>query len=353
MARYEAGETLSSIARTYDCSPPAISYIVNRSRARQPGSTQVGPAQLGNEPSRPAVTGEAQLIKAAANGAEHREPSVNRPVESPLPQPALVRRPPEAQPSPQADQRPAHGNGNGNGFERPHWAARDAHPSVSRPFDPRAADLFPRSPSSGPRAAESQPLHHAAPHAPTNVDHRARLHLQLGNGTNPIGASHSNDPRNADRQHSPAPQQASSGNGEPPPWSAPDRQQQPGPAEPQHRPAPPNHQQSAPNRQAPPQQHGNGHVPNGGHSESRKEHSGSFIDSELRARVDADIAAFLAAFDAALAQDTPETRGALRDATDRLLRAGARTRIELERLEARLPMPARDSGRPAEAWRQR
>src|ERR1700751_1609021 len=34
MARYEAGETLSSIARTYDCSPPAISYILSRSRAR-------------------------------------------------------------------------------------------------------------------------------------------------------------------------------------------------------------------------------------------------------------------------------------------------------------------------------
>src|ERR1700739_3919204 len=30
--RYEAGETLASIARTYDCSPPAISYIVSRSR---------------------------------------------------------------------------------------------------------------------------------------------------------------------------------------------------------------------------------------------------------------------------------------------------------------------------------
>src|ERR1700751_288186 len=34
MARYEAGETLASIARTYDCSPPAISYIVSRSRGR-------------------------------------------------------------------------------------------------------------------------------------------------------------------------------------------------------------------------------------------------------------------------------------------------------------------------------
>jgi hypothetical protein len=34
IARYEQGETLASIARTYDCSPPAISYILSRSRAR-------------------------------------------------------------------------------------------------------------------------------------------------------------------------------------------------------------------------------------------------------------------------------------------------------------------------------
>jgi transposase-like protein len=349
MARYEAGETLSSIARTYDCSPPAISYIVNRSRARQSGS-----AQGADKSSRPAVAGEAQLIKAAANGAEHREPSVTPPVESP-PQPALVRRPPEAQTSPQADhrsdQRPAYGNGNGNGSERPHWSARDPHPSAPRPSDPRAADLFSRSPSSAPLAAESHPLHHTALQAPANVDHRARLHLQLGNGTH--GNAHSNEPRHTDRQHSSAPQHASNGNGERPAWSAANPQHQPGPAEPQHhRPAPPNYPQSAPHHQSAPPQ-GNGHVQNGGHPESRKENGGSFIDSELRARVDADIAAFLAAFDAALAQDTPETRGALREATDRLLRAGARTRIELERLEARMPMPARDSGRSSEAWRQR
>ena len=37
-----------------------------------------------------------------------------------------------------------------------------------------------------------------------------------------------------------------------------------------------------------------------------------------------------------------ESRTGLREATDRLLRAGARTRIELERLEARAPLPPRD-----------
>ncbi|HJU16871.1 MAG TPA: hypothetical protein VJ770_10415 [Stellaceae bacterium] len=81
---------------------------------------------------------------------------------------------------------------------------------------------------------------------------------------------------------------------------------------------------------------------------------GGAIDRALRERVHTDIAVFIAAFDAALAEDTPASRAGLREATDRLLRAGARTRIELERLEARLPLPARE--RPAAAvpaWRQR
>src|SRR5579864_6363836 len=53
MARYDAGETLASIARTYDCSPPAISYVVSRSRDRQPTAP---PPSVG--------AGEPQLIKA-------------------------------------------------------------------------------------------------------------------------------------------------------------------------------------------------------------------------------------------------------------------------------------------------
>src|SRR5438034_4064884 len=57
MARYEAGETLSSIARTYDCSPPAISYVISRSRARHPDGETARP---------PAPVSEPQLIKAAA-----------------------------------------------------------------------------------------------------------------------------------------------------------------------------------------------------------------------------------------------------------------------------------------------
>jgi len=85
----------------------------------------------------------------------------------------------------------------------------------------------------------------------------------------------------------------------------------------------------------------------------RSNANGPFIDKELRARVDGDIAAFLAAFDAALVEDTQQSRSDLREATDRLLRAGARTRIELERLEARVPLSPRDGGRGEAAWRHR
>ena len=84
----------------------------------------------------------------------------------------------------------------------------------------------------------------------------------------------------------------------------------------------------------------------------RAKDADAFIDQALRERVDGDITAFLAAFDAALAHDTLESRAELRDATDRLLRAGARTRIQLERLEARVPLPPPD-GHAASAWRAR
>src|SRR5579864_5484755 len=60
MARYEAGETLASIARTYDCSPPAISYIVSRSRARNPTSEPARPASDGH----PQLPQQPQLMKA-------------------------------------------------------------------------------------------------------------------------------------------------------------------------------------------------------------------------------------------------------------------------------------------------
>src|SRR5215472_8678126 len=58
IARYQGGETLSSIARSYDCSPPAISYIINRTRARG------APAET--EDSALAIPGPAELDRTAS-----------------------------------------------------------------------------------------------------------------------------------------------------------------------------------------------------------------------------------------------------------------------------------------------
>jgi hypothetical protein len=235
MARYEAGETLASIARTYDCSPPAISYVVSRSRTRQPAPERI-----------PMPAAEPQLIKSVV-GDEGGIPA----------------------PPAEAASRPA-AAANGDPRRTLHLSLGQPHGNGgARPGEPPAAE---------------RP--HAAPHieAPADPsDHRNGAAAPAGNGARPHD-------------------------------------------EPRHH--------------------------NGGAAPRRE--GGAFIDRELRARVEGDIAAFLAAFDAALDEDTMESRAALREAADRLLRAGARTRIELERLEARLPLPARDgAGRSNPAWRER
>ena len=74
MSRYEAGETLSSIARTYDCSPPAISYVVSRSRARgpveSPALVSAEPQLIKSPPVNGAVAnGSAVSVSAAGAGA--------------------------------------------------------------------------------------------------------------------------------------------------------------------------------------------------------------------------------------------------------------------------------------------
>src|SRR5215468_4419199 len=76
MARYEAGETLANIARTYDCSPPAISYIVSRSRSRGSAPTQSAP-----------IPPEPQLVKShpiepSARKPQREEAITNEPLAS-------------------------------------------------------------------------------------------------------------------------------------------------------------------------------------------------------------------------------------------------------------------------------
>jgi hypothetical protein len=318
MARYDAGETLASIARTYDCSPPAISYIVSRSRARSAG----GELPLSTPPSAPSAA-EPQLVKAHAaepatsNGPRDEPVGVAVPVAPPV-------RDAAAPPTAASDTMPR----------------QDTARPIPPRFDPRprdtngegiryvASERDPMRPATMTNGIQ-QPRSVTAPAPAPNGEARRTLHLSLGGPAPQIP-----EPQPA-HQH---PAGVASG----PAMARPSPPPQPGVQDAFARPLhdPYRASQSAPAGDR------DGHRPKDG---------GPFIDQTLRDRVDGDIAAFLAAFDAALAGDTQESRAGLREATDRLLRAGARTRIELERLEARVPLPARDHGgqQNAAAWRQR
>src|SRR5487761_139063 len=74
------------------------------------------------------------------------------------------------------------------------------------------------------------------------------------------------------------------------------------------------------------------------YSVRRQPQAETTVASAIWSRVNSDITNFLAAVDALFAADTEQNRSALLGATDRLLRASARTRMELERtFSARLP----------------
>jgi hypothetical protein len=280
MARYEAGETLANIARTYDCSPPAISYIVSRSRARGAAAA----------PSAP-VPPEPQLVKSHTTELFPRHPQreeaiTNEPLTSnSAPDPLRLET--------------ARG---------PHQLERAGlDPSVQNDKDETANGDLSRPPDA--------PLVASKDREPART-----LHLP---------PPHPHDPRSASGQQSHAGYAAGTSGERISPPSVP----------------------GVRGFEQPARQGANG-PPLQLISEPRTSgDSGTFIDRALRERVEADIAVFLTAFDAALAQDTPESRAGLREATDRLLRAGARTRIELERLEARAPLPSRNGGKPYEPAR--
>jgi len=291
---------LASIARTYDCSPPAISYILSRSRARATAaaaftvpavenSNAVALPQSGAAPSGAASeAGPAALAETASAPAEGNEALPPRAQDT-----ARTESPPSRPPVPPAG---ASGNGVQSGEIR-----RTLHLS--------------HGPANGPeRNGEALPDHGSG------VRSIARP---------PATPQPSSQPTRQSSAPVPVP-----GNG------ASDRA--PTPRDP--RPGSPREEPYKGAPLARPQ----------GAADPPQPREGGAIDQALRERVYADTAAFLAAFDAALADDTPESRAGLREATDRLLRAGARTRIELERLEARLPLPARDKPMAMmPAWRQR
>ena len=323
ISRYHAGETLASIARTYDCSPPAISYIVSRTRARDAAVGAPGVA----------APQEAQLVK----GPPGRTPlAAGRPIEltainSPA---AAVAGQDVAAPAPEG------------GEPRGGWGDAAGPPSPLRLFpDAAGAALLPRREAprqnedaaperSGAPWRDPQPGGNgnptrsvaAAAATPPSGEPRRTLHLSLSGG---------------DGGHRPGPAPAGGADRTPLPSAGPTP------------PAPPALGPMA--RQGVGQflPAANAAAMRSGEVQPGKE-AGAFIDQALRERVDGDIAAFLAAFDAALDHDTVESRSGLREATDRLLRAGARTRIELERLEARVPLVSREkSGQEARGFRPR
>lgn len=61
---------------------------------------------------------------------------------------------------------------------------------------------------------------------------------------------------------------------------------------------------------------------------------GVVFDIGIRDRVGSDIASFLVALEAVVAQPSPDVLNRLLTATDQLMRAAARTRIEIERMLA-------------------
>src|SRR5206468_1917554 len=131
-----------------DCSPPAISYVVSRSRARQPDA-ETPPPQA------PSTTAP-QLIKAAVS-----EPAVNggAPAQAASPSPA------NGQP---AERREDIWPREANGFARDGTGER-------RPDPPGIAARM-AAPIQRPPVSQALP-------APTNGDPRRTLHLSLGNSS--------------------------------------------------------------------------------------------------------------------------------------------------------------------------
>ncbi len=322
ITRYESGETLASIARTYDCSPPAISYIVSRSRARSAAAEMAG--QSAPSPTEPQLV-KGPGIEMPTNGIVagqtlHGEPNVgeNRLLDVAAVESRLTPRPANSQPNtrqqlfsdePQSSRQMHEGSSSPDEntlVSRHGEAQRDlsqtGHGSVAPPFGVPGA-------------------------APQNNETRRKLHLPMPHGN---GGSHAPE----SLPGGPGAMNSSIGQGSRAAQSPPNWQQ--GSARPAQAALDPPSLLNAPT--VPPGRFGTGNV-TGPH---REKEAAVFIDQALRERVQGDIAVFLAAFDAALAGDTPESRIGLREATDRLLRAGARTRIELERLEARSPLPLRD-----------
>jgi hypothetical protein len=337
ITRYEAGETLASIARTYDCSPPAISYIVSRTRARTAAAETAGQsASLAASPQLVKASGseEIPVNEPAADESSHHQPITReiRALDTPSEEMRAVGQSGSAHPNSEARLFP---DGPSYSHPPPSNPVRERGPRSEPPTQVQNSGQKQPDATTGNGNA-AHPLQDpgaAARHseAAQNGESRRRLHLSPNSG------SYGSEPLH----NLPAVPPRGLGSGDQTPLAASGPRQNSGFGSSGGGQASSSIASTGPQTAA-----------RIGSSDRHSDREGTFIDEALRERVQGDIAVFLAAFDAALADDSPESRIGLREATDRLLRAGARTRIELERLEARAPLPPREKNGQAPLFRR-
>ncbi len=308
IARYEAGETLASIARTYDCSPPAISYIVSRTKARNAAAeTTADPAPVAAEPQLLKGASEASTNNIAAGDLLHggargeRSRLIGRPCCGATPDRAAGQPAATARTWLFADDPPQRPNPPGNPASRrvrcePGVLRRRRWP-ILRYGHARRDETSPAGNGSAPRAIGSLPearrrmairVEPSTCHCLTGMAARTVLiRCRIIRRTSPVPA-----PETAFLRAQPAPQPA---------LANPRGRDRPAII---HRQSPgvPARENAAPYR--PP-----GECTRRTESASRgaaREGRWRVYRSTLRERVDGDIAAFLAAFDAALDHDTSE-----------------------------------------------
>ncbi|MEA1651103.1 hypothetical protein UAJ10_19020 [Nitrospirillum sp. BR 11164] len=99
LERYRAGATLSAIAREFDCTPSAISYIVRKAETAQPGEGGDAPLPTAPLPTAPVPTAEAAPAPKPARAPKAEAPAAPA---LPLEQPVVTETPaaPQAAPAP-------------------------------------------------------------------------------------------------------------------------------------------------------------------------------------------------------------------------------------------------------------
>ena len=108
-ARYTKGESITRIAQSYGCTPPAIHYILKRNKLRPAAEPE---CRVNGKPEAPAPISAAEARPAAGSPVEPRrvpDPEIARaspisrePVRPPLPQPPALRQQPANSPRPAA-----------------------------------------------------------------------------------------------------------------------------------------------------------------------------------------------------------------------------------------------------------